>query len=585
MIMGCFVLGYLFLVNPPVDRNDNVYETKRFDHSEFSNVKFREVALDMGIESESKFREIWPSVSVVDVNNDGFMDIYVTAGNDNGLIKIPNPEVYKLKRPNLLFINNQGKSFTEEADKYGIGDLNRDSPSSQALWADFNKDGLLDLLVAKRGCHRFYHGKKGGGFVERTELLNGYCSRPDGVNVADFYNSGRLDIVFGNYVSPVGENDFDSTLWMQSIRMENTTGGKNELLINSGAAGFSIDSRADFLSRSYTHSVGISDINEDGKPDIFFANDFGFDEMFINKGSGKFTDVTNYYIPKELHGHSGMNAEFFDSQNRGKIDLYVTNIYKPPFYRAFNLLWKKMPDNRFSNISQQVGTGQCGFSWAAKFADFNNDGEPDLFVVNGRDRGPAVMGYDEGKSMWFERTEVAQIPRFIKKLYKGDSFDNRFVSAFERKCLFMKKGEAYHDIAVDAGLGDRNENRGMALIDYDNDGKMDIVTSGPSTRVKLFHNESSLPADESHWLGLALIDKNGNRIPHGAKIYLVMKNKTKVLREFYPANGYKGFTDSRLHFGLGKSADISHVEVRWPLSGTTKRYTQLKLDQYNTINE
>jgi hypothetical protein len=286
-----------------------------------------------------------------------------------------------------------------------------------------------------------------------------------------------------------------------------------------------------------------------------------------------------------MHGLSGMNAEFFDSANRCKMDLYVSNVYKPPFSRMFNLLWQKQENGEFKNVSTEIGAARCGFSWAAKFADFNNDGEPDLFVANGRDRDVNVTDQKSGKSMWFERVEVTQIPRFMRGLYRPQGMGGRYISAFERKCLFMQKDGRFYDIAETAGVADREENRGMALIDYDNDGKMDIITSGPLAKLKIYHNESILPPETHHWIGFILRDQNGGTLPHGATAYLVMKSGKKIMREFYPANGYRGFSDPRLHFGLGGDTAVSHLEVHWPLSNTSRIYRQFEIDRYNLVQE
>jgi hypothetical protein len=280
-LAGILILGYLFLFNPPVDRIDNVYETARPVSSAFENVHFREVSDAVGVHYRHELADLPPSISVVDINSDGYMDIYVTSGS---------------QKPNLLFINHHGEFFTEEAAKYGLADVNRDYPSSFALWADFNADGVIDLLLAKWGCHRLYMGSGTGSFIDRTAMLSGYCSRPEGVNTADFYGHGRLDLIFANFLPPPGDESYDGGLWMQSARYDNRTGGANHLLRNDGDR-FVLEKRADFLTRSYTHSAGISDIDGDGLPDIFFANDYAHDEMFLNRGDGKFTDVTDRYIP------------------------------------------------------------------------------------------------------------------------------------------------------------------------------------------------------------------------------------------------------------------------------------------------
>lgn len=568
LAFGAVILAWMIFVNPPRDRSDLVYERREPPNNLFSEVKFRDVAAEYGVNFRSSLDEVWPSISVIDVNDDGYMDLYVTHGS---------------RAPNALFINHRGRYFTEEADRFGIGDVNGDSPSSFALWGDFDNDGRTDLLLAKRGCHRMYMGRAEGRFQNRSELLAGYCSAPDSVNTADFSHSGRLDLVFGNFVDGVSEDSSVSKVWMQSLRYDDENGGENVLLTNTGH-GFRRDPRADFLTRSFTHSVGLSDINLDGFIDIFFANDFSYDQMFLANRDGTYTDVTDRMIPRRYHGMSGMNAEFFDTTNSGRLDLYVSNIHKPPFYRGFNLLWMKTKDGRFQNISNHKGVAKCGFSWAAKFADFNLDAQADLYVVNGRYRDSHVKRPDQGKSMWYERIEVSQIPTVVRDRYDGNSMKDRYISAFERKCLFMKRGPEYFDVAVAAGIENYDEERGMALVDFDNDGRMDMVSTGPAASLKLYHNESEI-GPERHWVGFVLKNRHGSVLPHGARAYLVYRSGRRIVREFFPANGYKAFSDPRLHFGLGANTDVLRVEVAWPGQPGVQIYSDFSLDKYNLLTE
>ncbi|MBC7715167.1 MAG: CRTAC1 family protein [Rhizobacter sp.] len=583
ILLGSASVFYLFKYNPPKDRPGNVYEDQHFNHSKFTNLHFQESSSVLGIDYRnidfvlknvdpkkyitSEF--VSPSVSVVDVNNDGFMDIYITT-SDN--------------KPNLLYINQGGKYFVEKAAAYNLANLNQKSYPSYALWADFNQDGRIDLLLARFGCHGLYLQSRDGKFIDSSDKLNGYCSRPDGVNVGDFYQTGRLDLVFANFSAGPDELTESNVLWMNNTQYDNKTGGKNKLLRNTGKE-FVVEEKADFITRSYTHNAGIADVNLDGLPDIFFANDYAHDELFLNKGQGVFQDVTEEYLPKIFHGLSGMNSEFFDYNRDGLLDLYVTNIYKPPFYRKFNLLWKKKADGRFENVSTDTGSARCGFSWGAKFADIDHDGQDDLLIANGRTRSPEIKNINQGKSMWYERIEVSQIPRFLRKYYHPKTeITGRYISAFEHNCFFAQKNGKFFDISKMSGFDDTEENKTLALIDYDNDGKMDVITAGGLAKLKIYHNTSEIKPF-NHWIGFSLIDKNGNTIPHGARVKFKLSNGETVLREIYPANGYRGFSDARVNVGLGKSTIVGDVEVYWPISRSIKKIRNFKIDQYNSIRE
>ncbi len=567
LVFGICLIFYLFIFNLPIEQRSNVYETFQKPDPVFNSVHFEEVSQKMGLKFKAELSdETWPSTSIIDINSDGWPDIYITRGSNS--------------ENNKLYINHSGKYFTEESAAYGIGNVNSDAASSYALWGDFNDDGRVDLLLAKWGCHKLFYGQPHTQlFSDQTALLNGYCSHPEGVNTADFFHSGRLDFVFGNFT----ENrkiDNNEALWMQSVRYDDRTGGANHLLVNTGKD-FKINSASDFLFRSYTHSVGISDINSDGWPDLFFANDYGYDSLFINQKNGQFTNETNNKIPLQKHGLSGMNAEFFDVFNTGNMDLYVTNIYKPPIFHTHNLLWKKNDNLTYDEISIESGIAKCGFSWGGKFADFNNDGEPDLYVVNGRNRGQKNSKIK--KSLWFERVEIAQIPQFLKKLYTGNTLVERQISANERKCLFMQKNKHFIDIAEYAGVADTDERRGLSLIDFNNDGKMDLLSTGPQSEIKLYQNTSSNDKNH-HWIGFSFKNKYGSSIPHGLTAYLILNNGKRLMREFYPANGYRGTSDPRLHFGLG-SQTPKEIEILWPGQFKFQKYTDFKIDTYNLIIE
>lgn len=563
---------YLFFINPPKDQKENVYEKTSFNQSDFSYIYFEEVSAKMGVEyrRENETGGLVPSLSIIDINDDGYMDIFVTTSRG---------------KSNLLYINQNGTSFKEEAKNYGLANLNIEEEPSVALWGDFFNDGGLELLLARYGCHGLYGRVKNSKMYEdQSARLNKYCSRANGVNTGDFYHHGRLDLVFANFLPTDGEKKSPDKIWLTHVRYDNETGGENHLLKNDGI-NFKVDKNANFLTQSYSNNAGIADVDLDGFADIFFANDNSYDQMFLNKGKGIFKEETSKYIPKKFHGFSGMNTEFFDYNQDGMIDLYVSNIFKPPFGRSFNLLWMKKKDNTFVNVSNDLSVAKCGFSWAAKFADVDNDGENDLFVVNGRFRPRWAKAYGEGKSLWFERYEVSQIPKKIRDYYRVDNLDEAsYISAFERNCLFVQKNGSFFDIATVSGFDDREENRALAIIDLDNDGKIDAVTAGLRSKLKIFHNVTT--AKKPHdWIGFSFRNKYGSNIPHGLRVSFFLDNGKKIIRELYPANGYHGFNDPRVHVGLGGAKIKSEIEVFWPLTKKIKKYNNVNYNQYNLLKE
>lgn len=514
-----------------------------------------------------------PALAIHDLNRDGFLDIVVS-----GALA---PKV---------FLNREGQRFEATEFRFGFEDQ-RISPTAMVIFADFNNDGLDDVLVSAMPRHRLYYAKTNPDpktkqlypivFEKQYERLQKYYSKPEGVAVLDFNLDGRLDLIFGNFVAKPGEKPSE-TLWLGATRHENQGGGVNDLLLQKEDGKFEVSKSVDFLTRSYTHSVGVSDLNQDGYPDIFFANDYANDELFLNR-AGKFVlDVTESRIPKRLHGNSGMNGEIVDFDMDGLADIYVTNIYKPPFVRSFNILWKQNPDGSFSVRSNSKQVARCGFSWAAKFADFNNDGWLDLAVANGRNRGLHNAKEGELQSLWYRRGMVGRIPNGLRQFY----YENKLpgakytVSAYERDCLFINDGEQFWDVAPFVGITSRFEGRPLAITDIENDGKVDFVVGNLNGPLEVYRNFSEL---NGNWLGLGFQTSTGSEYPIGAKVRVVCDDGVVLYREFYPANGYRAQSDPRLHFGLGRRT-VREVIIEWK-PGLVETFAISRLNQYVRLKQ
>ena len=233
-------------------------------------------------------------------------------------------------------------------------------------------------------------------------------------------------------------------------------------------------------------------------------------------------------------------------------------------------------------VSKEKEISQCGFSWAAKFVDVDNDGQLDLLVTNGRDRAFHQKTPEEGESLWYRRATAGRIPNVFRQYYFENQMPMKpfYISAFEQHCLFHKEGDHYTDIAVPSGITDNFEGRGMAIADFNNDGRIDFVTVANYGPALLYMNRSTTPG---HWLGLELINKNGSRIPIGAKVTVHTKAGVNMYREYYPANGYRAQSDWRLHFGLGDDI-VTSVDVQWP-QGQKKNYPISDLNKYIQLRE
>jgi hypothetical protein len=509
-----------------------------------------------------------PAIAVADVDGDGFMDIYVVQ---------PAPG-----RPNRLYHNEGGAHFRDIAREVGLDDAAKTQGDSMALWIDFNRDGKLDLLQTRWGCHTlFVQDPAGGRFSPHRELLDHYCSNPAAVNMADFNRDGWVDLIFGNYY-PSG--DLAKYLPLNHVfgfSGQNYTGGESMVLLGSDA-GFRRPPPSELQQpsrpRSHTTAMGISDVNDDGWPDIFEANDYASDRLFLNRSGRQFEDVTRSYLPDREHGVAGMNGDFADFDNDGRLGVFVSGGYVPPFVTSMNILWKNLGDG-FANVASDRGVGRCGWAWTAKFADFDNDGNLDLFVINGKARGENTRP-DKFKSFSFVRNTIAALPpqaRYDISLWPD--FSNFALSAYQRSCLFWNKDGHFYDVAPEAGVTDLEEGQAAALVDYDNDGRIDVVVANMNGPLMLYHNVTPSPGN---WVGISLLGMPNGVMPLGARVILHRPDGTTPTRELYPANGYRGQNDPRIHFGLGALAAVPEVEVRWP-DGKIEFFRSLRINAYQNV--
>ena len=582
LLSAAVILGTIVGTRRLVDSNDNVFERPPTPQlARDQPLRFQESAAALGLDYHHAFyfpnpaaksylplMAYPPALAVADFDGDGFMDLYVVQ---------PAPGM-----PNKLFRNEGGRGFRDVAREVGLDDAAKTDGDSMALWADFDRDGRLDLLQTRFGCHTLFLQESAGHFTEHRERLNGYCSNPRAVNVADFNRDGWLDLVFGNYY-PAG--DLSSYLPLNHVfgfAGRNLTGGASRIALGA-ADGFHPPPGDDFseLPRlpSHVNSVGISDINDDGWPDLFLASDYTLDRMLLNYRGREFGDVTAEYIPIREHGFSGMNADFADFDNDGRLGLYVTNQYVPPFIPAKNILWKGNGKG-FANVAEERGAARCGWAWSAKFADFDNDGNLDLFVINGKARGERTTP-DSFKSFAFVRGVIATLPpeaRWNISLYPD--FSGYALSAYQRNCVFLNQGGHFYDVAPESGVTDLEEGQAAALIDFDNDGRIDVAIANMNGPLLLYRNVSP---KVGNWVGLNLVGPPGQRMPFGARTILHRPDGKHPLREYYPANGFRGQSDPRIHYGLGALTAVPPVEVRWP-DGRVEWFRTLRLNAYQDLH-
>ncbi len=297
--------------------------------------------------------------------------------------------------------------------------------------------------------------------------------------------------------------------------------------------------------------MGHGDFNNDGLTDLYIAADFGTDRLYMNEGRGRFKDVTAAAIGFDTK--KGMNVEVADYDNDGWLDIYVTNIHDE-YMKECAMLWHNNRDGTFTDLSKETGTCDTLWGWSAKFADFDNDGWLDLYVTNGlRSAGPenyipVLVQMITAPGIDF--SDLASWPHIGTMSWSG----------YQRKKLFRGLGDdAFKEVAAEAGVDNDQDGRGLAVADFDNDGRLDIYQTNADQPALLYRNVTT---GRANWVELAL-SAVSLREAIGARVTLRAGGRTQI-REVNGGNGYAGQSSLRLHFGIGAATAVDSVTIRWP---------------------
>jgi enediyne biosynthesis protein E4 len=477
-----------------------------------------------------------------DYDNDGFDDLFVT---DSGA-----------GRPNHLYHNNGNLTFTDVAEQAGVAGGNDPlSIVADALWFDYDNDGRQDLLVARFGTPILYHNEGTGKFRDVT-AASGFTrfANTTAVIAFDYDNDGLLDVMFGNYFQPVNLLDLKTFHVLPNDLDNAVNGGGVTLWHNDGNGRFSeVTNKAGFGRHTgWTLDIGHADLNNDGYQDVYLACDYGTDRIFFNNGDGTFRDATEKSIGFDTK--KGMNVEVADYDNDGWLDIYVTNI-TDEYMKECNMLWHNNHDGTFSDVSRETNTCATLWGWAAKFGDFDNDGWPDLFVINGlRSAGkenyiPVLINLITKPGVDF--TDVRNWPNIGNMTWSG----------YQKKVMYRNlAGQEFREISAEAGVNNDRDGRGLAIADFDNDGRLDLYQTNADQPALFYHG---ITQGGGNWVQFQLTGVKSNRDAIGARVRITAGGLTQI-REIDGGNGYAGQSTRRAHFGIGKAAAVEEVEIRWP---------------------
>lgn len=495
--------------------------------------------------------------TVADFNNDGWQDIFFTNG--------------KTGAENALFKNNKDGTFTDVIDRVGLQNLNEKSTTLRGVFFDCDNDGVKEFLALRTGCHVLFRYNPALDRYKDVSKNSGItdCTPAQAINVFDYNNDGFLDLIYA------GRRGYDHNGVLSAP--DNTSsagnGGPTVFYENQGGCRFL---QKDILGKRpwlFNIAIGVGDLRNIGANDIWFATDYHDDKIYLQEKDG-------YRLENDrdrfVNSKSGMSADFGYLEEDGIPSVYVTQVHKSFYMTGGNALWK-YTNGKFVNRAFELKAARCGWGWGAKFVDFNNDGNLDIYVSNGG------LSNNPNKEYWFNFSVLASTLSMItKKRELWPNFGDSSWSGYERDCLFYWRNGRYYNVADAFPELDprKSDGRGVASADLFNTGSVGIVLGNLFLPYEVYKIEQK---NDNHWIGFSLEGTKSNRDAIGAKIKLVNGGRVHH-RMVQPFNGYAAQSDPRVHFGLGKEVDVREIEILWP-SGIRQKVAFTGADRYYKIRE